>query len=128
VESTTEPLVIWVGPETDEDCKPIAQALREFGLEVAMSSNVDGLPDLLRKSRRAVVVACNCSGDRFAGKVLAALESVYHPVPVIVLADQSAFGDYYDLMSRGATHYFQLSEGPEPIARAVRLTANAFDA
>ena len=46
-------------------------------------------------------------------------------VPIVVLVEEPNFGDYYYLMSHGAQYYYQLSEGPEKISRAINWAATS---
>ncbi len=55
--------------------------------------------------------------------MLARLESRERKNPVIVVVDRTDFSQYYELMSRGAYDYFELPEGPDVIAGAVRWAA-----
>lgn len=115
--------VIWVGPGEGEAYERVAADLRGRGLPLAVCEDTAELAKALRRRSRAVVVVRDSGGASLADAALAAVESVYRPVPVVVLADEAAFSRYYELMGRGVRHYCDLSEAPERIARVVRHTA-----
>ncbi len=116
--------VVWVGPYRGEAFHHLAAELHRQGLSLAVCEAADDLAETLRSRPRAVLVMRD-GGDCkiLADAALAALGAVYRPVPVVVLADESAFGRYYDLMRRGVRHYYALSETPERITSAVRHIA-----
>ena len=115
--------VIWVGSKRGQVFSGLAADLRRRGLDVEVCEDADALPETLSRTPRAVVILRDDSGASLTDTALAALESIYRPVPVVVLAEESAFGRYYDLMVRGVRHFFSLGETPARIARAVQHTA-----
>jgi DNA-binding NtrC family response regulator len=115
--------IVWVGDKRDDAFDRLAAALSRLGLALELCGSVGQLPKALARWRRAVVVARDSGSGSAAAETMAALEHVYRPVPVVVLMEGSAFGRYYDLMGRGADHFYEVNEAPERIAHAVRHTA-----
>lgn len=101
----------------------LAADLRRRGLDVEVCENADALPETLSRTPREVVILRDDSGASLTDAALAALASIYRPIPVFVLAEESAFGRYYDLMVRGVRHFYNLREAPARIALAVHFTA-----
>ena len=58
-----------------------------------------------------------------ARRVLGVLARAGRKIPVIVLVDQSDFAEYYEFMCEGAFDYFDLTEDPRWIERAVEAAA-----
>ena len=124
MQSTDPTSVVWVGPQRGEAFHHLAAELSRNGMSLAVCETAGDLAGALRiRSRAVVVVPDGDASAALADAVLTALESVYRPVPVVVLAEASAFGRYYELMRRGVRHYYELSEAPERIASAVQYTA-----
>jgi hypothetical protein len=72
-----------------------------------------------------VVVACDERKQHFALKVVAILGKLASRVPLVVLAEEPDFGEYYYLINHGAIGYFQIGEDPEHIARGIAHAALA---
>ena len=97
----------------------LAADLRRRGLELEVCENAKALTETLSRTPRAVVILRDDSGASLTDSVLALLASIYRPVPVVVLAEESAFGRYYDLMLRRVRHFFYSGEPPARVGLAV---------
>ncbi|MEZ5361864.1 MAG: hypothetical protein R2748_05830 [Bryobacterales bacterium] len=115
--------MIWVGSRGGETFRGLAADLRRRGFSVEVCESVDALPETLHRTPRAVLILREEGGASLTDAALAALESTYRSVPIVVLAEESAFGRYYELMVRGVRHFFSLRESPAQIGRAVQHTA-----
>jgi DNA-binding NtrC family response regulator len=118
-----ETRVIWLGPRNDAALDDVAEALRNQGIELEVSERAHDLAAAVSLSPRAVIVVSDHVSPGSAEEALMALESVYRPIPVVILMDHSAFGRYYDLMRRGATYFYERGEGTDRIVRGVRHAA-----
>jgi DNA-binding NtrC family response regulator len=117
--------VILVGLGSDPKAIALVEELRMRGLDLVEADRADSVPDLLRKTPRSAIVVYNPVATRDAHQVLAAIESAQRQAPVVVLVDESDFGDYYALMRLGALEYFEMSERPELIARGIEWAAES---
>ncbi len=111
--------VILVGLGSHPKARDLVEDLKRRGLDLFEASEPHLVPDLLRQSPRSAIVVYNPVATRDAHAVLAAIESAHRRVPVVVLVDESDFGDYYALMRLGALEYFEMSERPDLIVRGI---------
>lgn len=111
--------VILVGLGDHPAARSLVADLESRGLALQQASAADSVPELLRKTPRSAIVVYNPAATRDAHDVLAAVEAAHRSAPVVVLVDESDFGDYYALMRLGALEYFEISERPELIARGI---------
>ena len=114
--------VIVVG---DGGLRGLVSSLEGQGFEVTESSKVEDLVSLLEESPGAIVIVYEPGEGAAAGRVLKAAGELGRKVPVVVVARQGNFEDYYRLMCEGAFDYFDLRDGREPIERAVRCAGQA---
>jgi DNA-binding NtrC family response regulator len=117
--------VILVGLDGDPKAKALVEALRLRGLDLVEAARADSVPALLRQTPRSAIVVYNPAATRDAHEVLAAVEAAQRRAPVVVLVDESDFGDYYSLMRLGALEYFEMSERPELIVRGIEWAAES---
>ncbi len=111
--------VILVGLSAHPKAQELVLELRARGLDIHEPSEVGLVPDLLRKTPRSAIVVYNPAATRDAHDLLAAVESAHRRAPVVVLVDETDFGDYYSLMRLGALEYFAMHERPELIVRGI---------
>ena len=71
----------------------------------------------------AVLVFNTARGE--ARETLRILRRDWAHVPVVVVVDKTSFDEYYELMCEGAYDYFEVSEGAEVIAEALRWAAHS---
>ncbi|MBI1356913.1 MAG: hypothetical protein GC160_21445 [Acidobacteria bacterium] len=108
--------VILVGLEHSD----LADRLRLKGLETMEAASPEAVPSLLRTMPRSAIVVYNRgAASRDAQQVLAAVAALHRRAPVVVLVDETDFGEYYSLMGSGALEYFAMSERPELIVRGI---------
>ncbi len=111
--------VILVGLGSHPKAAELTKDLKGRGLDLFEAPDPQLVPELLRKSPRSAIVVYSSTATRDAHAVLAAIESAHRRVPVVVLVDESDFGDYYALMRLGALEYFEMSERPDLIVRGI---------
>jgi DNA-binding NtrC family response regulator len=117
--------VILVGIQS-ESCGPeFLPALLANGFNLIHCDNAEGLPDLVQERAEATIVVYNKAGDDTARRVLASLSAAVRHIPVIVLVDRTTFEEYYDFMCQGAFDYFELTEDPVAIERALRYASRS---
>ena len=121
----THPGVIAVGLESRTESGPLRQEIEALGLALVAASEDEPLSGLLRSRRGATVIVYSPKSADRAHQLLASLEEDGCGSAVIVLTDEPDFGQYYDLMGRGAADYLSVSDHPERIARAVQRAAKA---
>ncbi len=115
--------IIFIGPQNQPTLSPLVTEMKSRGLRlVAATTPADLAPILRDHARTTVVVYCERSGQS-GHRVLEQLSQARRHTPVIVVVDRADFTHYYELMCAGAYDYYELSEGPEVIARAVRWAA-----
>lgn len=90
---------------------------------VAEAESAADLPRLLRRYRRVALIVYEPKGSDAVEGVFLRVSECFRRIPVVVVAESSEFGEYYQLMSSGAVGYYGLSESPRRIARAVELAA-----
>ena len=112
-----------VAPQPHPKLSAVVRTMESQGYEWTPGTGADDLPGHLHSSPPTAIVVYNRPGDDTAEQVLARMETRRSKNPVIVVVDRGDFSDYYELMSRGAYDYFELPEGPEVIAGAVRWAA-----
>lgn len=117
--------VILVGFAKHPAAIALAGQLRSYGFDVAEAPALDDLPRLLRGSRRAAVAVYSPSRTKLGHQVLEQVAGAGRNVPVVVIVDETDFGEYYSLMSDGAKEYFGIREQPEVILRGLAWAANA---
>lgn len=101
----------------------VVTELRGHGLMVAEAESAADLPRLLRRYRRVALIVYEPKGSDAVEGVFLRVSECFRRIPVVVVAESSEFGEYYQLMSSGAVGYYGLSESPRRIARAVELAA-----
>jgi DNA-binding NtrC family response regulator len=111
--------VILVGFDANPKAQLLAAELYARGLDVHEVSEADGASDLLRRAPHSVIVVYNPASTSNAHDLLAAVEAAHRRAPVVVLVDETDFGDYYSLMRLGALEYFAMHEQPELILRGI---------
>src|SRR5690606_15577603 len=97
--STDSASVVWVGPQRGEAFDHLEAELSRNGLSLAVCETASELARTLRSRPRAVFIVRDgedCTA--LADAALTALEALYQPVPILVLADELAFSRYYELM------------------------------
>lgn|GEM_PF-2976125 len=117
--------VILVGLGAHPKAADLVESLKSRGLDLFEAPEPHSVPELLRQSPRAAIVVYNPVSTRDAHAVLAAIESAHRRVPVVVLVDESDFGDYYALMRLGALEYFEMSERSDLIVRGIEWAAES---
>ena len=117
--------VILIGLGQHPGGENLAHQLHALGMGLKTAGSPDALPELLSGGRRAAVVVYSPRESARAGAVLEKLQERLRQPPVIVLVDEADFSEYYELMARGASDYYEMSEGIERIARAVQRAARA---
>jgi len=120
----SEPLILWIGSPLGVLHDEVVGRIRKDGLEVEELGSAEALLDVLHVHPKAVIVVCDKQYGRRSREVLDALEAGLRGSPVVVLVERSEFGDYYDVMGRGAFCYYEQSENPRRIAEAVEWAAN----
>lgn len=115
--------VVWVGPSRGNAYEAILGALRRRGMPINLCPSLGTLMHSLNLGEHPVVVACEEQKRRRALDVVAILGKAASRVPIVVLAEDTDFGDYYYLMNHGVLGYFQVNEDPEQISRAIARTA-----
>jgi DNA-binding NtrC family response regulator len=83
------------------------------------------LDTTLHRDNEVAVLVYEHRGEGVAKRILRTLQDSGRDVPVVVVFDQADKEDYYDLMSKGAYDFFELSERPESIMRSVCWAATA---
>lgn len=111
--------VIAVGLRGVGDYDAYRSAIESLGMAVQTARDPESMNRLVRDRAGAAVVVYCAEGADCAREVLRRLMEGCSGLPLVVLAEQSDFGDYYDLMSRGAAAYMDVSEGPERLARTL---------
>ena len=112
--------VIVVAPPETPAYEDTVASFKRAGLDVEQANGLADLPNLLRRHRRTTIVVCDSSMSERAEDVLSQLARMGRSTPVIVVVNSPDSTAYHDLMRRGVWGYYELSEGPELIARAVR--------
>lgn len=115
--------ILTVGMDEHALLTPLVSALESQGLQLISVRAPGELPRVLgQHARAAVLVYCGQAGE-IGNQVLNQVSRAHRNAPVIVIVDRADFGHYYELMCEGAYDYYELSEGAEVIARAVRWAA-----
>ncbi|MBI3664641.1 MAG: hypothetical protein HY236_00180 [Acidobacteria bacterium] len=112
--------VIFVGNNLETSVSSLLAHLRSEGFHLIETASPEDLPALLEENPSVAIVAYDARGEDTARQVLRALPERRKKTPVIVVVDQGAFEQYYELMCEGAYDYFELTSGVEVIERAVR--------
>src|SRR5690606_12448376 len=63
--------------------------------------------------------ACDRHTQRQSREVVASVSRAGRRVPILVLVEESDFGDYYDLMKMGVPYYYEFREGAKRIYGAL---------
>lgn len=111
--------VILVGFDSNPSTNALKTELVARGLNLHEAAQAGLVPGLLRKSPRSAIVVYNPKSTRDAHDVLAAIDAAHRTAPVVVLVDETDYGDYYSLMRLGALEYFEIGERPELIVRGI---------
>ena len=115
--------VILVGLEPGDGADELVRGLRSKGLETIETDSPAALPRLLRAIPRAAIVVYNRNASGEAHRTLAAVAALHRRAPVVVLVEETNFGDYYALMGSGALEYFEMSERMDLIVRGIEWAA-----
>jgi|GEM_PF-2464789 len=111
--------VIAVGLRGVGDYDAYRDAIESLGLALESARDPESMNNLVQDRDGAAVVVYCPKGSDCAREVLRRLTEGCSGLPLVVLTDQTDFGEYYDLMSRGAAAYMGVSEGPERLARTL---------
>lgn len=117
--------VIVVGLAQHPRSKKLLSLLQRRGLDVTQVAGAEELPDVLENLKRAAVVVYSPRKTAAAQRTLAKIAETHRRTPVVVLVDESDFGDYYALMASGAVEYFEIGEQPEVITQGVAWAARS---
>ena len=115
-----QPSVIWAGPKEGRAYRALRAAIRRRGLHILAARAAEHLQDLVANNAGSVIVACDRGSKMWSLAAFAALRRSGRRALLFVIVERSNFGNYYNLMKEGAQCYYELSEGPERISRAVR--------
>jgi DNA-binding NtrC family response regulator len=113
--------VITLGLEPTERLPAILAHLQNRGFDIVNLSTPGELLPTLDRVDDGIVVVFSRRGQNLAGQILRALHD--RPTPVVVIADQCDFHEYYDLMCQGAYDYFDLVTDPRWIERSIVTAA-----
>ncbi len=111
--------VIAVGLRGVGDYEAYRKEIESLGLAVKTARDPESMNRLVHDHSGAAVVVYCPEGSDCAREVLRRLTKDCSGLPLVVLTEHSDFGEYYDLMSRGAAGYTEVAEGPERLARAL---------
>lgn len=111
--------VIAVGLRGVGDYDAYRDAIESLGLALESARDPESMNKLVRDRKSAAVVVYCPKGSDCAREVLRRLAEGCSGLPLVVLTEDADFGEYYDLMSRGAAAYMGVSEGPERLARTL---------
>ncbi len=117
--------VILIGFSHNPAAADLARRLRRLGFGIREARKPAELPDLLSGPRRAAIAVYNPDKTDHAERVLACLDRSGRRAPVVVIVDETDFGQYYSLMNQGVQEYFGLDESPEVIVRGVAWAAHS---
>jgi DNA-binding NtrC family response regulator len=117
--------VIVVGFTRHPAAAVLARRLQSFGFNVIEAESPDELPSLLKGRRRAAIAVYSPRRTNDAHRVMETLAEAQRDAPVVVLVDETDFGEYYSLMNQGAKEYFGISERPEVILRGLAWAARS---
>jgi DNA-binding NtrC family response regulator len=95
--------------------------LQDRGWDIVNLSTPEELLPTLDKFEEGIVLVFGRRGDGLSNRTLRALHDRSHPV--VVIADQCDFQEYYDLMCQGAYDYFDLLTDPRWIERSIVAAA-----
>ena len=115
----TQPDVIVLTPLLAGAFADTVRWLRNRGWKIETADS-QALDTVLRRHRKAPLLIYSPPNGAPAADVVVRAENAIHGRPVVVAVDSSDFGTYYDLMSLGVSGYYEVSEGPESIGRALR--------
>lgn len=116
--------VILIGFTKNPAAADLARRLRQLGFGILEAQPGD-LLELLSGPRRAAIAVYNPAKTDHAERVLACLDRSGRQAPVVVIVDETDFGQYYSLMNQGVKEYFGLSESPDVIVRGVAWAAHS---
>ncbi len=117
--------VILIGFTKNPAAANLARRLRQLGFGIREACMPGELPALLSGPRRAAIAVYNPAETDHAERVLACLDRSGRQAPVVVIVDETDFGQYYSLMNQGVQEYFGLTEPPDVIARGVAWAAHS---
>ena len=115
--------VIVVGQNLETGLSTLLSSLRSHGFYLVQTPSAENLPALLEENSGVTILVYDSRGEDTARQVLRVLPEGRKKTPVIVVVDQGAFEQYYELMCEGVYDYFELASGPEVIERSVRWAA-----
>jgi len=117
--SMTPPDVIVLTPPKNGAFADTLRWLRSRGFRLQPADS-QALESVLRQHRKAPLLIYSPPNGAPAADVVLRAASAIHGRPVLVAVDSSDFGSYYDLMALGVNGYYEVSEGPESIGRALQ--------
>ena len=117
--------VILMGFTNNPAAANLARRLRQLGFGIREARKPNDVPEMLSGSRRAAIAVYNPTETDYAERVLACLDRSGRQAPVVVIVDETDFGQYYSLMNQGVQEYFGLDESPEVIVRGVAWAAHS---
>jgi len=118
-----DPVVLVVGMRRLPIHGELLRTLQAQGAQVVDLGSYEDLPAALASHRRAVVVVHSQHRHNGAHHVLEQLSKALRSAPVLVVVNQSDWGEYHELMADGAIGYYETSEGPRKIGAAVERMA-----
>lgn len=102
----------------------IYRCLDDDGVDHVEVGRPCDVPAALAGDGADAVLVFNAKPDAPARELLRVLRREWSDVPVIVVAEESSFDEYYELMCDGAYDYYAKDEGAEVIAEALRWAAH----
>ena len=115
--------VLAVGIDVGTRLPQLVSELARNGFHLVTVPADEDLLTVLDEVAPTIIVVYHCPEDDSAHHVLSLLARVARRIPVIVLVDRSDFVEYYEFMCQGAFDYFDLTEDPRWIERAVEAAA-----
>lgn len=116
--------VIAVGIDIGIRLPKLLSELTTQGFHLVEASGPEGLAAALEDAPGATVVVYNRPEENTARRALRVVTRLRRKVPVIILVERSDFSEYYELMCEGAFDYFDVTEDPRWIERAVQSAAH----
>ena len=116
--------VVAVTRGPSELIREIASLLKHEDLDFVEVDRADQVPAVLRADNGNAVLIDSAPGKRTASMLIEALRVNRSDVPVIVLVEKADMDEFYELMCAGAYDYFEIAEGAEVIAQALRWAAH----
>ena len=121
------PRVITLGLDGHDESESFRQEIEALGLALVKASDAASIQDMVRTERAGAVMVYSPRSASCAADVLDRLKEQGASAAVVVITDQPDYGQYFDVMNRGAADYLSINDRPDRIARAVRLAAGAYE-